>query len=106
MIKITELRKTCNACPAQWEGKLDDGRAVYIRYRWGVLTIDAGDTIDEAIAGQHNILIVNSRDGMGGFMTLADLKEFTKPREWPVIEWPETDGTNPDLDDNWLSSTD
>jgi hypothetical protein len=38
---ISELRETCASCPSQWEGKLSDGRNVYIRYRWGGLTVTA-----------------------------------------------------------------
>lgn len=36
-------------CPSQWEGKLSDGRAIYIRFRWGTLRASAGDTLDDAI---------------------------------------------------------
>lgn len=32
---VVTLEKTCTACPAQWEGKLKDGRALYARYRAG-----------------------------------------------------------------------
>lgn len=36
---IEEIYKTCEACPSQWQGKLETGEYVYIRYRWGVLSI-------------------------------------------------------------------
>lgn len=49
--KIVQLAKTCDACPAQWEGKLEDGRFVYIRYRHGYLTAGAGPTPDDALYG-------------------------------------------------------
>lgn len=42
MFKVSAIHQTCWACPSQWEGKLDDGRGVYIRYRWGDLTIQVG----------------------------------------------------------------
>ena len=39
MIKIISLRRTCIACPSQWEGISDDGRTVLIRYRHGNLSV-------------------------------------------------------------------
>ena len=48
-MKLRTLEKTCEACPAQWEGQLEDGRYVYVRYRWGVLRVGMGDTKDQAI---------------------------------------------------------
>jgi hypothetical protein len=47
--RVASLRKTSSACPAQWEGTLDDGRALYARFRWGRLTAGLGETADEAI---------------------------------------------------------
>jgi hypothetical protein len=40
--KVRELTMTCSACPTQWEGFLEDGRPLYVRYRWGCLTVQAG----------------------------------------------------------------
>lgn len=43
---ITELRCVCGACPLAYEGKTDDGREVYIRYRWGTVRLDLdGETL-------------------------------------------------------------
>lgn len=36
---IEELIQTCGACPSQWEASLKDGRMLYIRYRWGCLSV-------------------------------------------------------------------
>jgi hypothetical protein len=36
---IASIRQTCSASPSQWEGNLKDGRMLYIRYRWGHLSI-------------------------------------------------------------------
>jgi hypothetical protein len=38
-MKLRSLIQTCEAFPSQWDGVLEDGRAVYIRYRWGLLTV-------------------------------------------------------------------
>jgi len=40
MIKITELKQTCTACPSQWEGKAEDNSHFYARYRWGTLRVE------------------------------------------------------------------
>lgn len=37
---VSNIVQTCSACPSQWEGKLQDGRMFYARYRWGTLTIE------------------------------------------------------------------
>lgn len=39
---VVELRQTCLACPEQWEGHLEDGQVVYVRYRHGHLTAGFG----------------------------------------------------------------
>lgn len=39
LIPIKHLRRTGWACPAQWHGETADGLPVYVRYRWGTLTV-------------------------------------------------------------------
>jgi hypothetical protein len=36
---VSELRRTCLACPSQWGGKIDERGSIYIRYRWGLLRV-------------------------------------------------------------------
>ena len=38
-MKLLELERTKDENPTQYEGVLSDGRQVYIRYRWGTITI-------------------------------------------------------------------
>jgi hypothetical protein len=52
MRKFRGTVRTCTACPSQWEGRLEDGRHVYIRLRHGHGSIGIGDTKDEAVAAQ------------------------------------------------------
>lgn len=40
MLKLASLTQTCGSCPSQWDGVLEDGTPVYIRYRWGFLRVD------------------------------------------------------------------
>ena len=76
MIKIKEIRKTCIGCPAQWEGITTENKSVYVRYRWGNLSIDIGgkDFIHKSIG-----------NGLDGCMDYTELKWNTKE----LIEWPE-----------------
>lgn len=37
--KVTSIIKTCNGCPTQWEGHVEDGRMFYFRYRGGICTL-------------------------------------------------------------------
>ena len=75
MVKVTEIRRTCFACPAQWEGKSESGY-VYIRFRWGTLSVRAGSTIKDAIAGP-TIFEWHEDNEYGGFMEYDELKKLT-----------------------------
>ena len=48
-VRIVQLTKTCDSCPSQWEGETDTGKKVYIRFRWGGLSIGVGNTLSEAV---------------------------------------------------------
>jgi len=45
--RIDYLEKTCTACPAIWEGRTDDNKYIFIRYRWGSLRALVGKTQGE-----------------------------------------------------------
>ena len=45
-MNVVELAKTCSACPSQWTGRTDDGKWVYVRYRWGWLSVSVGEGDD------------------------------------------------------------
>ena len=69
MIKVAHIRRTCPACPAQWEGATDDGLYVYVRYRWGWLKAEVGGVIE-----------FHQRTGaaMDGFMEDDEMHEHLK----------------------------
>ena len=52
--KIVSLKNTCIACPSQWEGKLEDGNYIYIRYRGDYLGYGIEKTIDEAVSNHES----------------------------------------------------
>ena len=49
-ITIIQLKKTCDACPAQWEGRTSKNKPVYIRYRWDNLSISIGKPNEACVA--------------------------------------------------------
>lgn len=86
MIVVTEITRTCSACPAQWEGRLDDGRFIYIRFRWGCLGVEVGSTPDKAIDGE-TVFEWTDTSGWNGFMKYDELKKLTTG----VLQLPETE---------------
>lgn len=84
-VKVIELWHTCSACPSQWEGKTADGQYIYVRYRWGHLTIGTGKTFAVAVF-ENNIFDKNFQDGFDGYMPYEELIEATKAKvEWPPV---------------------
>lgn len=67
MIKVKELTQTCNACPSQWEGTLTNGKSLYIRYRWGYLSIDIDD---------KEILGKDIGDSLAGCLDEEEMKPY------------------------------
>lgn len=57
---LTNLRCTSLAAPSQWEGELEDGRFVYIRYRHGRGAVRTGDSAQEAQKG--TVVLVFDRE--------------------------------------------
>lgn len=90
MIAVQEIIKTCDSCPAQWEGKTTDGKMIYVRYRWGLLTIEVSlkpsDDIFDALDGAE---VFNQQIGAGldGHLTYQELKSSTIGTvEFPMSE--------------------
>jgi hypothetical protein len=73
-MKVVEIKKTCQAYPAQWEGALDDGRKIYIRYRSGNLTLRVSrqKTWDVMEAVKRNPMFTKSV-GNGGCMEFEEM---------------------------------
>jgi len=91
--RIKKLEKTCEACPAQWEGTLEDGRTIYIRYRWSTLEVRVSKTktndIMEAVRGvtifsEH----IGGEEALDGSLELKQLKQITRK----VIDWKKSVG--------------
>ena len=80
-IGIKYIKRTCESCPSQWEAKLMDGRMLYIRYRWGILSIRASlkktDNIMDAVDGKE-ILGKKLGAGFDGYLDDNAMKQYLR----------------------------
>ena len=81
--KIAKLIQTCAACPSQWEGHLDDGRMVYIRYRHGTLRANIStivtDDVSKALDETSNTVFSEVIGGcFDGDICLESMKIYLK----------------------------
>lgn len=89
-IVIERLKKTCESHPAQWEGIASDGDWVYIRYRFGILSIGKGAERYE----ETDILSEQIGTELSGELSFEELKralrsKFVLPEcEDPTLEVP------------------
>jgi len=83
MIKVNKMVNTCVACPSQWKGITNDNQDIYIRYRWGHLSICF-------MPSGKQIFDLDYGDDLDGFIEYATLKKLTAN----VIEFPEYDEYN------------
>lgn len=65
-MKKAKLIQTCEFCPSQWEGYTEKNESVYIRYRWGYLSVKIDD---KEIFGK------NIDDGFDGVLSFEELKK-------------------------------
>jgi hypothetical protein len=73
---IAEIEMTARECPSQWEGRLEDGRPFYIRYRWGELTLDigaVGGTVDDAVNCPEQKFSLQTNDILDGRMEIKHM---------------------------------
>ncbi len=75
-MKLINLKCTCGACPTQYEGKLENGKMIYIRYRWGYISIriskDETNDIHDAVWGEE-IYGENIGNGLDGYMSQSEI---------------------------------
>jgi len=74
------LNQTCNACPSQWEAQTVDGYTLYIRFRWGCLTVQKSnyptDDMSAAVLGAY-IYDEQLSDGLDGVISWEEVCEKT-----------------------------
>ena len=54
-MKVRNLELTCWPCPSQWEAETLQGEKVYIRYRWGLLSVGVGEGLCDAVENQEEV---------------------------------------------------
>ena len=82
MIEVKNLEQTCIACPSQWEFRTFDNRPVYVRYRWGNLSVRVGakDAIMyDAVMYGHEVVREPIGDSFDGFIEWEDVVERLYP---------------------------
>jgi hypothetical protein len=82
--RVSKLTQTCEQNPAQWEGRTVDGLFIYVRYRWGWLSIGSGATAAEAVENDNNLFEKQLGNKLDGVLEYEKLREVTAG----VIEWP------------------
>jgi hypothetical protein len=76
--RVVSWERTCTVFPSQWEGKMADGQAIYIRYRNGALGFGIGQSLGEAIKNhEHNL---SRCHGLGGGAFLRDSEMIAEMR--------------------------
>lgn len=77
VIEVHDLRRTCIACPSQWEGRIHDYGSIYIRYRWGCLTVRISLTDANAVRADtclyEDDIGLRTGDRLGGYMETDEL---------------------------------
>lgn len=91
-MRVTEIVMTCNACPSQWEGKTECGHMVYIRYRWGWLSVRISpiktNNVEDAVVGIeiYGEQIGNDLDGSLGYEEMRDAVHKNTELIMPTIK--------------------
>jgi hypothetical protein len=77
--KVYDLRRSCIACPAQWEGRVNDHGSIYIRYRWGRLTVRISLTDANAVGVEtcffEDDIGCRTGDRLGGYMETDEMRK-------------------------------
>lgn len=91
---VVELYRYSMVCPAQWIGKLDNGRFILIWYRDKTLSIEVGKPgMTKEILRMENVEINEFVDAEG------QLRKILNEVKKPIIKLPDTIVTNASLDE-------
>jgi hypothetical protein len=72
-MRIRNLIQTGTACPSQWDAESEDGRPVYIRYRWGTLTAEFWDMTNPPFNERGVFYAEPQGDPYDGVMTTEEM---------------------------------
>ena len=80
-MKKAKFIQTCGGCPSQWEGYTEENEPVYIRYRYGYLSISIGkvnQNIEEIYGDESFGWQIG--DGLDGVLSFEELKQKLEGR--------------------------
>lgn len=72
------VRRTCTACPTQYQGQMADGRWFYFRYRGGIADLGLGDTFDQAAEEtfpRGQVPAISLGDRWDGYLSEEEFRE-------------------------------
>jgi hypothetical protein len=90
-VLVTSLVRTGDRSPSKWEGETYDGRRLYVRYKWGLLSIGIGNSIADAVEHSANFFEKQLGDKLDGSLEFEQLRAVTNG----LIQWPEKCGHLP-----------
>ncbi len=71
-MKVKTLVQTCEVCPSQWSGETTTGEEIYIRYRYGNLSVQLGGPGGEFLFDE------TIGDQLDGFLLEEDMIELVE----------------------------
>lgn len=69
IIKVKNIRQTSHFCPSQWEGRTENNEYLYVRYRFGCLSVE----IDGKLLYSREL-----NDGLDGIIELEEVISVLK----------------------------
>jgi hypothetical protein len=84
VLDVYELRRTCIACPSQWDGRVGEQGSIYIRYRGGIMRVHVSLTTKDAYNdGEivfHEDVGCQIDDRGGGYLETPRMQELLASR--------------------------
>ncbi|MDJ0345690.1 hypothetical protein QMK19_34205 [Streptomyces sp. H10-C2] len=97
MTTIVRTVETCRSVPSQWDAWTSTGQYLYLRYRFGIGTVDAYDSPDETTWPDHPLGTL-ARFGESNWDGTIELEEFCERAGLVLapdavqVPWAEYDG--------------
>ena len=96
-MKIFDPEMTCSACPAQWQGRTQGERPVYVRYRWGYLSVRVGPLGGDLSSAIGGVRVYGEQLGheYDGSIEWREVRDRIKPlRLSQILRKLEAEGTD------------
>lgn len=76
IMTLTKVVQTCFACPSQWDAWTTTGQRLYLRYRWGIGTVNAYTDVDgNDLTTTVRVTTFNTGDSLDGTISLEDFMD-------------------------------